>query len=127
VRGAARWVRIGCGATAALLVAVGGLAGWAAWKFSKGVKELDGTAEAWLRTRPELEALFGPSPRMERRPAYVITIENDRGEARFDYAVAGERGSGTAQVWLDRRAGQWIGRAARLQAAGRDVAIGTPP
>jgi hypothetical protein len=129
--GPLRWVLLGCGALAALLVlGMGGCAG-ALYFIYRGSDPVAKVGSDYLAAAPELRKAFGESCRVDRRlMGWKVSVVNDGGRARFDYDIRTEKDyeAGEAVVWLVRSAGKWSVVGARIKSWTEDaVILGNPP
>jgi hypothetical protein len=126
-RGPGKWIAVGCGCMTLLGVVSVGVAVFAFKKVAANIEEIGQTGAAYLSARPEAAEAFGPLEKVERdKLKFNVQVRNDEGHAWFVYAVAGEKASGEAEVWLVRRGGAWQGVGARLHAGGKVVPVGRP-
>ncbi len=125
--GPGKWIAVGCGCLTLLGIVLAGVVVFAFKKVAANIEEIGQTGAAYLSARPEAADTFGPLQKVERHKLkFNVQVRNDEGHAYFVYAVAGEKASGDAEVWLVKRGGQWQGTGARLHAGGKTVPVGQP-
>jgi hypothetical protein len=124
---ARKWVLWGCGCGGLGIAGLAAVFGVVFWQIKKATDELSGIGAAYLSTRAEVAAEIGTVRTVEPKPLQVnVQVKDDRGEAWFAYAVAGDKASGEAEVQLLKRGGPWQAAGARLRVGSRTVTIGTP-
>jgi hypothetical protein len=129
-----KWLLLGCGGIILLAIVGGAAFAVFASRSIRAIQEESGAISdvgaAYLRSEPKILQELGPISSVEHRALpYRVFYARDKGTAFFTYGLKGEKGSGEAQVWLERPTGSpWAVTGAVVTTADqRLIKVGSVP
>jgi hypothetical protein len=128
--GAGRWILLGCAVVGGLGVL--GFAGSAGlfYYIYRSTGDIAAVGGVYLQQASEVRSALGDDVSASRSwSGSRVHVTPSGGTAYFTYDLKGSKGSGQAEVWLDKKAGAWTATGARVRRPGvpDDLPVGTVP
>lgn len=122
--GPMKYILLGCGILAGVLLLGMGGCGAIFYFIYKGTEPVAEVGAEYLRKSTKVQDALGKPVIVKRHKfGFNVHVVNDGGNARITYDVNGAE----AVVWLLRSGGTWSAVGARIQRDGTDITVGKPP